>query len=367
MANARALLGRLSATAVLIGILAAPSVALIWVLGTTSDELSELEPEVQAVVTLPSEVVAVDRRPVIVEATFSEPSTVLSPGLSGTVTAVFVGEGSLLQHLTPILEIDGVTRVGVVSESPFHRPLRYGSDGPDVLALEQMLSDSGFFADEPNERFNYTTKSAVKAFEDSIGVDKPTGEFYPHLVVWLPQPDTTLVSFTPRMGAPGPGIGEPIGASEHPLVSVRLLDVAGVPVSDLEPGRYELRIENALVGTVDDASSLGPAISGVLESRVPRPEATDPVDGVSSTTTVRGEVQLIQPVRTTAVPSSAVVTNISGDGFCVWIREEGARYRAASVSVVGGSLGVAEVAESFESDTEILANPLAILDSAACP
>lgn len=67
----------------------------------------------------------------------------------------------------------------IASAASFTKVLQYGMPGSaDVVALQQFLATRGFFKEPATGNFFEVTKSAVSAFQVSVGID-PTGYFGP--------------------------------------------------------------------------------------------------------------------------------------------------------------------------------------------
>lgn len=63
-------------------------------------------------------------------------------------------------------------------------PLSEGSSGPQVLALEQRLTELGYWLGTPGSYFGDATQQAVFAFQKAAGIN-PTGIVYPNTVAAL--------------------------------------------------------------------------------------------------------------------------------------------------------------------------------------
>jgi len=53
-----------------------------------------------------------------------------------------------------------------------HADLLRGSSGEDVSALQQMLYDMGYLSEEPDGKFGARTEAAVKAYQQSVGLEE---------------------------------------------------------------------------------------------------------------------------------------------------------------------------------------------------
>ncbi len=80
-----------------------------------------------------------------------------------------------------VLSVLAVTLVFPVTTSAvtFDKTLSYGTlNSPDVVKLQQFLTERGFFSEEATGNYLALTRSAVMAFQVSVGVDA-TGFFGP--------------------------------------------------------------------------------------------------------------------------------------------------------------------------------------------
>lgn len=119
------------------------------------------------------------QEPVFVADTLTELGTNVSPGIpviatstmpGGTVTAA-ASEGDILGHGDELLVVEGDPIVLFVTDVPFYRTLSIGSEGEDVLVLEESLAGFGFDAGgqlEADGVFDEATASALTAWQESI-------------------------------------------------------------------------------------------------------------------------------------------------------------------------------------------------------
>ncbi len=348
-----------------VAILVAPSMGLVWVLSSTTDRLAQLETPVEAVLTLPTERKTRDQRSVVVELSFSEPAYLRFPDISGIVTGVQVREGVTVVSWDPVLEVDGITTLAAHTDKPFFRSLEWGSTGLDVLQLEGLLIEAGLMEGEADDGFARSTRNAVVKLEEAIGVLQPTGRFMPGFFIWLPDPQVTLSTVEVAVGVQAPSPGEVVASSKAGVAAARLLDPDGSASSDLAPDTYELLVDGAVLGLVDDPASFGPELLEALIDRLEE-SPTMPPEGSGEIQSLRADIRLAAEAISTALPASAISTSASGDSLCVWARN-GSEYNPILVNVIGGSLGVTDIAEPLASDLEILVNPLDVLPNVSCP
>jgi peptidoglycan hydrolase-like protein with peptidoglycan-binding domain len=103
---------------------------------------------------------------------FTTSATVSSP-IAGTVTSVVAG-GDTVDAGTVVATIDGAPVVAMIGDIPSYRDLSTSSsDGADIRQLELNLVQLGFDPDHDiviDESYDTATKTAVTAWEDSLGL-----------------------------------------------------------------------------------------------------------------------------------------------------------------------------------------------------
>ena len=103
---------------------------------------------------------------------FTTSATVSSP-IAGTVTSVVAG-GDTVDAGTVVATIDGAPVVAMIGDIPSYRDLSTSStDGADIRQLELNLVQLGFDPDHEiviDENYDAATKTAVTAWEDSLGL-----------------------------------------------------------------------------------------------------------------------------------------------------------------------------------------------------
>ncbi|MEO8264673.1 MAG: peptidoglycan-binding domain-containing protein [Ilumatobacteraceae bacterium] len=103
---------------------------------------------------------------------FTTSATVSSP-VAGTVTSVVSG-GDIVDAGTVVATVDGAPVVAMIGDIPGYRDLSTAaSDGADIRQLELNLVQLGFDPEHKiviDEHYDSTTKAAVTAWEDSLGL-----------------------------------------------------------------------------------------------------------------------------------------------------------------------------------------------------
>lgn len=105
------------------------------------------------------------------------PTGQLRLGTSGRVTRVFLERGDIIQDGTAIAAIDGRVVVAVADAEPFWRDLSPGVRGPDVRALQAILSNAGLFDSELDGNFGASTEAAWRSWQKNHGFADNDGAF----------------------------------------------------------------------------------------------------------------------------------------------------------------------------------------------
>lgn len=305
-----------------------------------------------------------------------EPAVVVSANAAGLVTQVAPLRGQTIRTGTLVYAVDGIQRRAMVAAQPLFRDLSLNDKGPDVTALERFLKDMGLLRVTPDGRFGAATLAAVKAYQRSIG-GSPTGTFTPDLVVWVPGASFVVSEVLVNAGGPAPAGGSVILRSDPKAVSAVLahadgsavqvaqasvIEMGGVKIGQVGP---DLKVSQDAVQAVLRSTTAAGATDGG-SSGAGSAEAAGS-DGKGSQVAADVTLTWATKVTTTAVPTSALMTDMSGARTCVWVAAtSGAGYRPVPVRVVAGTLGVSDVTANLGS-AMILANPADILKDRACP
>jgi len=138
---------------------------------------------------------AVDRQTLRDELTLNgelrrdELQTINSP-FDGRVSQVGIEDGDEISPGDVILSLDGRPAVAANGDFSFYRQLDVGSDGPDVLQLERILSESGYDPGAVDRLYTEATRSALRNWQIAYGYGGAN-----------PEPDeTVIVTLTPGNG-----------------------------------------------------------------------------------------------------------------------------------------------------------------------
>lgn len=276
----------------------------------------------------------------------------IAVGGDGRVTSVSVAQGETLDVGEVVMELNGRPVVTVANASPFWRDLKEGVGGGDVAALQEFLSDAGFYDSEVDGRFGHSTREAVEEWQESYGAQDPDGI--------LMVGDTLVGEWPARVGrvrvAPGDFLaaGDEIAklTADDPAVSVELLP------------SERLRITEGAQATVEVAAT-GESVAGVVSQLALDPvdrdgslvypaaiELTEPL-GAPDGTLVRVTIVVERAAEVVVVPIAAVVSDVNGDPAVRVVGDGGA---PTTVSVgLGMSEGAwVEVTSGLSGDESVL-------------
>ncbi|MFT3852261.1 MAG: hypothetical protein QM733_05945 [Ilumatobacteraceae bacterium] len=248
----------------------------------------------------------------------------------------------------PFLEVDGIQRPTLQSDTPLWRPLRRDATGRDVEVVAGLLARLGFLA-EGGQVVDSRFRDAVAAFEKTFGWAS-TREFKPEYVLWLPPAWTGPPVYQVQLGQTV-AIDAPLLAQTTSLANASAAPLSGSDFAGFVDGRYQLRVlDGPTVPLAGDGSVpaeslalLAPKIDGVD----PRPDTLD------------GVIELREAMSLQTVPTSAVIAGQNG-ATCVVL--DGGEMRM--VTVLGGRNGVSEIAPELPAAASVVSNPPV---SAQCP
>lgn len=271
-----------------------------------------------------------------------EPGPVLvSPAWDGMITAVHVRASDVLRSGDPLIALGAVDVVVLASQRPFFRILKRGQAGEDVADLENALGALGLDPGERDGRFDRVLETAVRTFNEQLGVVPATGRFNPALVVWLPSAPFVVGSVDIHVGVPAPPPGAAVVAGAPRATSAKLADESVLVI----PGA-------AYVAALDDVILPLDSTGAVAANSLAR---IDPFIGdVDDESQLTVQVRLATPINGFAVPGSAVVPIASG--FCVIALVEGVPAHSIAVDVVQAQLGRTIVTGALSSN-DVWSNP----------
>ncbi|WP_169274922.1 peptidoglycan-binding domain-containing protein [Bifidobacterium moraviense] len=282
----------------------------------------------------------------------------------GVVTRVDAAPGDELVTGTPLLAIDGVSRLAVASAEPFHRALADGDAGPDVAMLETALGAMGLFAGTPDETYDDATAAAVRRLERRLGVQgEPSGVFDPLWFVWMPAERLAAAAVHAAVNDPVPVQGQTLLSIAAGIAAVDIATPTGDV--DFDGTAWVLSQHGTDIATLRD----GDDVNADLVARLAADDADEsstPTDTADGTREYTVGLRRETPVTMLSVPASAVMTGADGISTCVWGKTgpDDADYRSMPVTVAGGAPGISRIEPSEGlDDLYVLADPLAVMDA----
>lgn len=128
--------------------------------------------------------------------------------VDGKVSSIAVEDGDTVEPGDALFALDGRTAVAVEGGFAFFRTLDVGSDGPDVLQLETILTEAGYPIDDVDTLFTEDTRRALTAWQ----LDRGYGGATPEPV------ETITVSLAPNQAGYQIGKANTVAASIQPSV-----------------------------------------------------------------------------------------------------------------------------------------------------
>ena len=109
----------------------------------------------------------------------------ITSGVDGQVSSVLVDDGDTVTAGDVLYAIDGRAAVEVDGDFSFFRKLDVGSDGPDVLQLETILSSNGYDVGTVDQLYTEETRSGLREWQISRGYGGAKPEPDENIVVSL--------------------------------------------------------------------------------------------------------------------------------------------------------------------------------------
>jgi len=240
-------------------------------------------------------------------------------GGSGTVTSIDVAAGETVSAGDILYTLDLRPVVAAEGEVPMFRSLGLRSEGRDVAQLQTLLSTLGFFQGEVDGTFDASTRTAVRAWQDWLGVDDD-GVVQPGAIVFMPSlPARIVLSESVTVGGrfgggeevvsvlpEAPRFHIPLAAEQAALVPL----TADVVVQYAE-GSWSGRIEHAVETEFDQLELV---LTGPAGGSLCADACTEWVD-LTSPTDFRANIIVIPETTGVAVPVAGISSNPGNSTF----------------------------------------------------
>ncbi len=206
----------------------------------------------------------------------------ITSGVDGQVSSVLVDDGDTVTAGDVLYAIDGRAAVAVDGDFSFFRKLDVGSDGPDVLQLETILSSNGYDVGTVDQLYTEETRSGLREWQISRGYGGAK-----------PEPDENIVVSLSSNSA-----GYTIGAKNTVAIELQ----PSVPDMELTAGSSNWETQTALyTRPKNNASLFSPTVLALQDDR--------PVIEVSVNpgSVVEGETAIFTFTSDIAMPSDTVI------------------------------------------------------------
>lgn len=216
----------------------------------------------------------------------------ITSGVDGQVSSVLVDDGDTINTGDVLYAIDGRAAVAVDGEFSFFRRLDVGSDGPDVLQLETILSSEGYDVGVVDQLYTESTRAGLREWQIDRGYGGAS-----------PEPNENIVVSLSSNSA-----GYTIGAKN--TVSIELQP--SVPNQELTSGTNRLETEETRYVKRESRNQFFRAANFVFENNGPvvqsdRPEVEVTV---SPSSVVEGGTATFTFTSDIAMPADTVVEYI---------------------------------------------------------
>ena len=206
----------------------------------------------------------------------------ITANVDGQVSSVLVDDGDTINAGDVLYAIDGRAAVAVDGDFSFFRKLDVGSDGPDVLQLETILSANGYDVGVVDQLYTEETRSGLREWQITRGYGGAK-----------PEPDENIIVSLSSNSA-----GYTIGAKNTVAIELR----PSVPDIELTAGNTNWETQNALyTHHKNNNARFTPAIFAFQDNR-PVIEVT-----VNPGSVVEGETATFTFTSDVAMPSDTVI------------------------------------------------------------
>ena len=272
---------------------------------------------------------------------------------AGVVTSVDVTPGDEVSAGSVLYTIDLRPVVVAVGAVPAFRDLSLRSEGPDVAQLQEMLAQLGWYEGEVDGSFGSSTRTAVRAWQQELGVNDD-GVVRAGDVVFVPELPVR-VAFSEALT-----VGARLGGGEEVVLVVPADPVFRVPLSieqrNLVPLSAEVAVtfpEGVWSGRVDRAvespefGQLDLIVTARDGGSLCGSDCARWVD-LEKRTDFRVDIVVIPEASGPVVPIAALHTDAANQPFVI-----GVDGMQIPVTVVAASQGIA-VVEGVEAGTVIV-------------
>ncbi|MCX4471351.1 hypothetical protein OOK41_13710 [Micromonospora sp. NBC_01655] len=272
-----------------------------------------------------------DARSVELAATLGEESAIASPA-TGTVTRTDCTAGASLASGSTTFTVDKTPLINLHTATPLWRDLAFGTEGADVIALQNELARLGYDV-QAGGRFDWQTWVAWDALAESLGGNTDYGMLALNRVIWMPAQKVVIASCPIRLGQPTTA-GAALMALPTPVLAASVKSYPG----DLVPGTRILTVGSGDATTVlpiDEHGKLtADGLTALAGTEAYAQFAQNPKDAV-----LQADLVLEKPVTVYPLPPAAVSMTGESSGCVAPVRGG-----PISVTIVASKLGRSYVA-----------------------
>jgi len=288
-----------------------------------------------------------------VEVHWRTEDVLVAPAWSGLVTAVPLEPGQTVHEFDTVAVVDGISRLAVRSEHPFHRALSAGDAGDDVRQLADALSRLAIVHGDSTDRVDGAFVQGIETLAKMIGAPV-AAQFDPAWFLWM-HSDRPVAAVDMQVAHLAPAQGTVIAESrpfvERATLTTEDVDLGGDVVIGVPGGDIEARVDT------------DGALSMLTDGAVAQLLAGQADQGASGTLSLKATVSEVSSRVGLELPTSA--TLVAKDGsVCVWVDESAGgrsdRRRVEKFSDHFESLGHVFVFDGITTATEpatFVANP----------
>lgn len=273
---------------------------------------------------------------------WSDPTELLWSGAEGLITSVNLAKGDEVASGQLVATVNGSGVIALTTKQPMYRDLALDDTGPDVTYLASALQELGLLSESASSNlFNADIATAVRRLNMSRGVDSAV--FSAMHTMWLPANftvDTTML----KVGTLSPGLGSVAITGVAELTDAYVTVAESDGPSNNRPFRFndrherKVEVEESVYRLSEDGS-----IRDLQRLALSANREVERIEGAV--------VELVTPLTTYRIPSSAVLSS-SGGGFCV-VDEAGS---TTPIEIVDAGAGSVQVAQRLPE--LIVVNPL---------
>lgn len=243
-------------------------------------------------------------------------------GAVGVVTEIDVGNGSEVAPGDVLYTVDLAPVMAIEGSIPSFRDLSQGTQGKDVMQLQQFLNNLNYYPGKIDGKFEIGTENAVKKWQASVDMAASgtvsAGSFiaFPSLPVKINVNSDSLT------------LGQQLAGGEKAMTTLGAYPSFRLPLGDGQLGIIKPNMQVTIQASPDDTwlsstSELTVEDSGASSYSLEGPDG-QPICSTlcnevptEKPTLYPSSVQVVPAVTGTVVPSAAIQTSSSGESLVI--------------------------------------------------